>query len=387
MKNLLTDIEPLINQLNLIGEVYIVGGAVRDHYMNIEPKDIDLLITNIPYQTVLDNLYLYGKVDEVGKSFGIIKFKPFINPNVEYDIALPRIDKKTGNGHKGFQIISDHNISLIDDLQRRDVTFNAMAWSTKSESLIDPFNGLTDISNKIIKAISLDVLIEDPLRILRIIQFASRFNFDVDPDTLELMTRYSHLIKDITPERRYIEFKKVFDKKGNIYKFAFLLEQTNVYNQIFGSQYFILYNEVDTQYFKPDNFGELLFYLCRDIPLDIIISQLKPTNEDIGWFKICYSLYTEIPFISDFYSQVKRLSVLYKDKTPTNCYFLINSLKHSQTAIEAWFFLFKRKDIPKNHKEAGIDAYDLMSKGFTGKNLALELDRLLIQKWKELYEI
>lgn len=220
--------EPGFKELILKGaEIFIVGGAVRDHFLGKEPKDLDLVIRGLEIEKIESILKPFGFIKEVGKSFGILKFQPF-DWNDDIDIALPRTEKKNGFGHQGFIVHPDHKLPLIDDLSRRDITINSIAMSLSGE-IIDPFNGLKDLKNKIIKTTSPKAFIEDPLRILRSVQFSSRFNFDIESSTLELILQNISSLHEISGERILIELEKIFTK-GDHKKGFELLVQTKVHH-------------------------------------------------------------------------------------------------------------------------------------------------------------
>jgi len=155
------------------GKPYLVGGCVRDTYLNIKPKDFDFLICKLSFDKLKEILNNYGEVDLVGESFGILIFKCKEDKST-YEIALPRKDylDKEKRGHKAIITQSDPNLSVEEDLKRRDFTINAMAFSHEGK-LIDPFNGLNDINLQVINAVSKETFVEDPLRMLRAIYFAS----------------------------------------------------------------------------------------------------------------------------------------------------------------------------------------------------------------------
>ena len=125
------------------GEIYAVGGVVRDELMGRDFKDLDILVRLIEPSTLIDLLKQCGRVDEVGKSFGVIKFKE--DGKEEVDIALPRTEKKMvdGEGHKAFEVMVDHKLSIKKDLARRDFTINAIAVISDG-LVVDPYNGRTN---------------------------------------------------------------------------------------------------------------------------------------------------------------------------------------------------------------------------------------------------
>lgn len=207
----LNEIEPFV-KMQEIGEVFLVGGIVRDHFLNKESKDVDLLICGIAVEKIKTMLEGHGTIDEVGESFGVIKFKPnnwcFEEP---IDIAIPRTEKKIGDGHKGFEVRASSNIPLEVDLMRRDFTINAMVMGLDGK-VIDPFNGMDDINNRVIRMVNPEAFKDDPLRMMRAIQFASRFEFTIDIDTWESILDNSKSITEISGERILTELDKIFEK-------------------------------------------------------------------------------------------------------------------------------------------------------------------------------
>ncbi len=178
------------------GEVYMVGGAVRNilynkiHNTKLSIKDRDLVVRGLGEESLIKCLEPLGHVDKVGQSFGVIKFKPlYMNESPDIDIALPRTEISTGSGHKDFQIVVDHMLVLTEDLKRRDATINAMAIRIRSKEdmfietidhkdVIDPHGGINDIKNLIWRAVDdpYKRFSEDPLRIMRAIRQCSELN-------------------------------------------------------------------------------------------------------------------------------------------------------------------------------------------------------------------
>ncbi|MBF0105897.1 MAG: HD domain-containing protein [Deltaproteobacteria bacterium] len=196
--------------INNGGEIYLVGGCVRDQLLNRPIKDIDLVVRLIPQNDLITLLHSSGYCNLVGKSFGVIKFKPRENPEIEIDISLPRTEVSTGTGHKDFNVKHSETLTIEADLLRRDFTINAMALHLTDHKLIDPFGGQDDLQSKIIRTVTDASFEEDPLRMLRAIQFAARFDFSIHPATLVSMTQHASLITTISPERIIIEIKKLF---------------------------------------------------------------------------------------------------------------------------------------------------------------------------------
>ncbi|MGQ9673061.1 MAG: HD domain-containing protein [Candidatus Aminicenantales bacterium] len=168
--------------------VYAVGGYVRDLIMGIPTEEVDILIVHHPLEEIIRKISPYGKVDLVGKSFGIIKFT--IHQKT-YDIALPRKDlprpqESLARGHKDFFIAADPELPLEKDLERRDFRCNSMAIRLKDGTLIDPFDGFEDIQARRLRLTNPQSFPEDPLRVLRAARFASVLRFSIDPSLYEV---------------------------------------------------------------------------------------------------------------------------------------------------------------------------------------------------------
>lgn len=168
-------------------ELYVVGGAVRDALLGRPGRrDLDLVARGVPLGALIKLLKQYGRVDEVGRVFGVIKFLPRGSKNDAIDIALPRTEFSFGTGgYKDVETKSRHNLSLEADLGRRDFTVNAMAWNLGAEKLVDPFGGERDLSKQILRAVGEPEqrFKEDYTRILRLLRFAIELDFEIQPAT------------------------------------------------------------------------------------------------------------------------------------------------------------------------------------------------------------
>ncbi|MCK9575718.1 MAG: hypothetical protein WC979_02295 [Candidatus Pacearchaeota archaeon] len=203
-----------IQEIESQGKIFLVGGCVRDFFTKAQSKDIDLVVEGIDVADLIEILKKHGKCDLVGESFAVIKFK---DPNIadDFDISVCRTDKKIGAGHKGFEIISNKNISIGEDLFRRDFTINSIAIAMDG-AILDPFDGIKDITNRIIHATNPNAFVDDALRIVRAVQFAARFKFRISDETLTMMSKNIDLLKDITGERIIEEFTKIINKHGSV---------------------------------------------------------------------------------------------------------------------------------------------------------------------------
>lgn len=186
---------------NAGGRALLVGGAVRDALLGRQVKDFDLEIHGLSSEQLLACLNGVCEVDAVGMSFGVIKVK-----HLELDISLPRRENKVGRGHRGFLVEVDPDLSIADAAARRDFTVNAIMYDPLTEELLDPHGGLKDLENKTLRHVS-DHFVEDPLRVLRGMQFASRMDFDFAPETIELCSRISQ--NELAVERIGTEWEKM----------------------------------------------------------------------------------------------------------------------------------------------------------------------------------
>ena len=187
MRNLEADFRDKKLFVKLFGkDVYAVGGFVRDRLRGIHSEDVDILITRRPLQDIVARIEPFGKVDLVGKSFGIVKFTI---KGKSYDVALPRKDRPKGEGarsHKDILVSADPYLPIKADLERRDFRLNSIALRLADGKLVDPFDGATDIRAKLIRVTNPKAFPEDPLRVLRAARFASVLGFAVDTSTYEL---------------------------------------------------------------------------------------------------------------------------------------------------------------------------------------------------------
>jgi putative nucleotidyltransferase with HDIG domain len=194
--------------IDLFGrDVYAVGGYVRDHIRGDPSEDVDILITHHTVDEIIEKLESHGKVDVVGKSFGVIKFTV---EGKTYDIALPRKDRPKRvkiRKHKDFIISADPNMPLEKDLERRDFGCNSIAVRLSDGKIFDPFKGQNDIAEKVIKLTNPQAFPDDPLRVLRAARFASVLDFSVDPKIYEIAKNID--LSGISEERIKEELFKI----------------------------------------------------------------------------------------------------------------------------------------------------------------------------------
>jgi tRNA nucleotidyltransferase/poly(A) polymerase len=175
--------------------VYVVGGAVRDWLIGRQTKDIDIVVTGLPPKKLEEYLRKIGRVDLVGKVFGVYKVVPRGQSGTEpIDVALPRTEHSmhmTG-GYRDFKVQSDYRLPIERDLERRDFTVNALAWDIAGERLIDPTSGLADLATKKIRAVGAPAqrFQEDYSRLLRALRFSVQLGFTIDSATWSALKRF-----------------------------------------------------------------------------------------------------------------------------------------------------------------------------------------------------
>ena len=184
------------------GRLYLVGGALRDSALDRKVEDRDYCIVGISNEQFLD---LFPEAKVIGKAFQVFQIG-------RDEFALARIEKKVGLGHKEFDIIVDKDVTIEEDLERRDITINAIAQDVLTKEIIDPFNGLEDLENKIIRATS-HKFKEDPLRAYRVARFAATLGFKIETRTIKFMKELKDELLTLSKERVFSEFRRALESE------------------------------------------------------------------------------------------------------------------------------------------------------------------------------
>lgn len=182
------------------GRLYLVGGAIRDKLLNKVNHDEDYCVVGLEsedFEKIFPNAIKRGKDFEVFDLYG-------------KEFAMARLERKIAKGHKGFEIVSGKNVTLLEDLKRRDITINSIAQDVLTKEIIDPFCGRQDLEKGIIRATSKS-FIEDPLRVYRVARFASKFQFDVEENTIKIMKDLKSELKFLSQERVFEELRKAIN--------------------------------------------------------------------------------------------------------------------------------------------------------------------------------
>ncbi len=184
---------------------YLVGGCVRDWLLGVPVADFDIEVYGIAYGDLAAVLSRHGRADSVGKSFGVVKLT---HPSGQvWDFSVPRRDSKRGPGHKGFDIEFDPDLNPTEASARRDFTINSMLWDPRNGEVIDPHGGRADLRARILRHTSA-AFPEDPLRVLRGMQFAGRFRLRAAPETLDLCRSIRSSFAELAVERVREEWLK-----------------------------------------------------------------------------------------------------------------------------------------------------------------------------------
>jgi tRNA nucleotidyltransferase (CCA-adding enzyme) len=166
------DLARILRETPELARSYLVGGCVRDALLGLPQKDFDIEVFGVSYEQLAGALAHWGKTDLVGRSFGVVKLT--LSRGAIHDFTIPRRDSKVAPGHKGFEITFDPNIGPRDAAARRDFTINAMMFDPRKSEMLDFFGGASDLRNKTLRHTT-EAFSEDPLRVLRGMQFAARF--------------------------------------------------------------------------------------------------------------------------------------------------------------------------------------------------------------------
>ena len=332
-------------------KIYAVGGAIRDTLMGLPVHDIDYVVVGSSVEEMLAQGY-----HPVGKDFPV-----FLHPATQAEYALARTERKTGKGYKGFLFYADPTVTLEQDLERRDLTINAMAQEVGSDGkwvgpILDPYNGQDDLASKIFRHVS-DAFAEDPLRLLRIARFAARFpEFTVAPETMDALQAIvrSNELSALSAERIWQELARGFTASKPMRMFQVLLEADAAK---------VLLPVTLTSYLAKEQFRErLITYLhaamnrledCCAVTLMHL-----PASEIRSW-AACVKMPNEVRDFSEIFSELNLLN----EQTAKDV-----SSAHQPADVLAWF---NRADIWRKPDRGGA-FLDL------AKRIGLNVDTLML---------
>jgi tRNA nucleotidyltransferase (CCA-adding enzyme) len=183
------------------GRAYLVGGSVRDALLGLAVEELDLEVFGVEAAALRSALEEDWRLDEVGESFAVLKLRHY-----PVDVSLPRRERKTGAGHRGFEVAADPHLSIEEAARRRDFSINAMLIDLETGALEDPCAGQRDLAARVLRHTS-ERFAEDPLRVLRGMQLAARFRLTADPATIALCRGMGE--EELARERVFAEWRKL----------------------------------------------------------------------------------------------------------------------------------------------------------------------------------
>jgi putative nucleotidyltransferase with HDIG domain len=373
------------------GKIYQVGGAVRDELLGKVSKDLDLLVTGMELSVLERILKPYGKVNLVGKSFGIIKFKPSegTDNDEDIDISVPRIDSKsTGKGHKDFKVQLGKGITLKQDQLRRDFWMNALSKDIETGEIHDvDGKGQLSIANKEVEMISPRAFQEDPLRMLRAIQFAARFDFTIEKKTFKEIQKNARSIKTIAAERIQEELKKMFEKSTDVSIGIDYLFSTGIMKHLF-PQAATKRNKLDTRTINKLNKKAFPAFLAlmlssADADADAVssaaVAKLKITKNDaramaavIRYRAKGFNM-NDIDFVQMIRQDARNIHTL----NNLNALALASSGVGKSLIPSYRLAAMKKKKIPYSLSQLKVSGQDLTSLGLKGRAVGDALRHLL----------
>ena len=341
-------------------KIYLVGGAVRDQLLNISVIDKDYLVVGSSPQEMLDLGF-----KPIGKDFPV-----FLHPKTKEEYALARTEKKVGIGHKGFTFYASPEITLEQDLERRDITINAIAVDANN-NYIDPFNGIDDLKKNVIRHVS-SAFEEDPLRVLRVARFKAKLNsFTIHEKTYDLMNRIvlSGEINNLSAERMMMELKKGFEEE---HAFSML----EVLNDCGAIDYIFPKIEFKNNKDKIKNVLHASHHLCKSASNKRLLLFLLAANSIEN--NIDNRIYENIKKIS-LPSFEKRLIELI-EKYISELVRLSSIENSKQLDLLYRFDFFRRPEILNE----SFELIELIKKDNENHSLLIELSRKLIKSFQKL---
>lgn len=201
----------ILRQTPELRTAFLVGGCVRDALLGHPGKDYDVEVFGVGYEELAQALSRWGRVDLVGQSFGVVKLTT--GGEHSFDFTIPRRDSKIAAGHKGFAVEFDPSVTPAEAAARRDFTINSLMFDPRAEKILDFFGGERDLQQRILRHTS-PAFVEDPLRVLRGMQFAGRFNLTPAHETIELCRQIKGSFAELAGQRVRDEWFKWAEKSG-----------------------------------------------------------------------------------------------------------------------------------------------------------------------------
>ncbi len=297
-------------EIKIPGKIYAVGGCVRDEILGVPSNDIDYVVVGASPDAMIESGFTM-----VGADFPV-----FLHPITKDEYALARTERKTGHGYNGFQVYAAPDVTLEEDLMRRDFTMNAIAKDIATGEYTDPYGGQHDLKQGILRHVS-DAFSDDPLRVLRGARFVATYDLQVAPDTYQLMTHLceSGEMNHLVPERVRVEFEKGFNC-GNPLKMWHVLDDLNVLPVLF----------------PPE--------MCKDTTYEKVLSRSAGWNHVQTWAALVYEAYPK-----GTVEEYKQLMMDYK--LPRDVVYLASTIQkyHDVDTVAKQLDFWTRSDARRQH--------------------------------------
>lgn len=367
-------------------QIYLVGGAVRDQLLGLPVHERDWVVVGATPDALLAKGYR-----PVGKDFPV-----FLHPDTHEEYALARTERKIGLGYKGFTCYAAPDVTLEDDLKRRDLTINAMAQDQHGQ-IIDPYGGQTDLAERRLRHVS-PAFSEDPVRILRVARFAAKFPaFTVDPQTNQLMRDMVNAgeVDALVPERVWQEWVKALAMPAP-HRFIAVLADCGAWATLFpeidpaGPGVFALQHAITAQDSLPIRFA-LLTHPLSETALSTLCQRLKPPN---AFKQLATQVSYALPIIltlehatsNTVLALLLRCNALrnpehFNDILTVITHILCLNEKNSSRAQH-----YRDQLQQAAHLVQAIDVTPLLAQGFTGKALAVQLEQERLAVLTQLFK-
>ncbi len=355
-------------------QIYLVGGAVRDQLLNYPVFDKDWVVVGASAEEMIGQGY-----QPVGQDFPV-----FIHPDTGEEYALARTERKSGKGYTGFQYHASKEVTLEEDLLRRDLTINAMAQDDKG-TIYDPYGGRNDLDNKILRHVS-PAFSEDPLRVLRVARFAARYHhlgFRVATETQSLMQQIATTdeLEHLTAERVWKELERALTEPSPEVFFETLIKSSALIKVIpelatrVSTQQLSDFSLTCKNITSAEGRFACLLCLCKGVDVELLCSHLKAPNAYRDLALQCTSQSENLKNFDSLTAETKLVVI--------QCLDLIRRPQRIQPIIECIQALYSNSAIgsllPILESMNKIEPKQLMQEGFKGAELGKEIERRRLQ--------
>lgn len=355
-------------------KIFLVGGAVRDELLQRPVKDRDYVVVGSTPAEMLALGY-----EKVGADFPV-----FLHPETKEEYALARTERKTGVGYNGFETTFDPSITLEDDLRRRDLTINAMAKDLETGEIVDPFNGLHDLQDGILRHVS-PAFAEDPLRVLRVARFRARYNFRIARETVELMQKLvtSGEVDHLTPERVWVELEKgLSEPRPNLFIMTLMAVDAwgRLFNTVRVGSAFHLLNEVREDTDLDFNSKLMLIFSATPVAdMNAILEKYRASVETMRVLRVFKTLQTASEVGVSGQAMITLLKIVEGFRQPE----VMKATVKPAMLVSTWFGSFVHSVIDSYEKIKDVSFASLTPEQQTtlkGKQIgdAIDLERLKV---------